>query len=567
MSTTTALREWLVRHYHDYVVADEPVIGTYGLIWFLSKPDSIPGAFAVKTLAPEALRIPKSSNDIDYLRREFRLWLALPSHLNVVPALGFDTAHLSSDQEGEIISLPIMRMPRMLGSLQDWVDGSSVGEEDRLIALAQSFNGLIHLYKNGFEGHGDLKPSNILYADLSDRFKLDESITWPSVAHPWQIRIADLGWADAWIDLGFTNKALRQYLAPERLECSFIPFKSDVFSMGIVAAELLQQRHPASNLKKAISSEGKWNRCVITGDWDLEGINSHRLKRLIQKCLSFDHADRPTAEECLDEICVELRETYGQNILPTLQLWNEEPSTIARHEHAGWAATKTIGLGAQEAKRSREELESRIAGIVVRDFETCESWLALAGPLIQLLKDGDDSGSKITQLRDSAKIHLNAVLGKIERTGMESVPRRGDWSNYVQPFERFSEAIQHAADISGTTYESEVASVESLKSLALAAFAYSNASLAHSENDSKTREYYLYEAIRHAPEEAVPYFFRADWRRMQWVVSSALEGTTTTPSSDDLATWVADLEIACRLSPNWEEPRKLLKFLKSDSVA
>ncbi len=112
MSTTNDLREWLVQHYHDYVVADEPVRGTYGLIWFLSKPDSIPGVFAVKTQAPEALTTPKSANDIDYLRREFRMWLALPPHLNVVPALGFDTAHLTDDQEKEAISLPGMLCPR-----------------------------------------------------------------------------------------------------------------------------------------------------------------------------------------------------------------------------------------------------------------------------------------------------------------------------------------------------------------------------------------------------------------------------------------------------------------------
>jgi serine/threonine protein kinase len=454
----------------------------------------------------------------------------------------------------------------MLGSLQDWVDDSSVAEEDRLIALAQSFNGLIHLYKNGFEGHGDLKPSNILYADLRDRFELDDRSTWPSVAHPWQVRIADLGWADAWIDLGFTNKALRQYLAPERLEGSFIPFKSDVFSMGIVVAELLQQHHPASNLKKAISSEGKWNRCVLTGDWDIEGINSHRIKRMIQKCLSFDHADRPTAEECLDEICVELRETYGQDILPTLKIWNDEYSNIAGHEHAGWAATKTIGLGAQEAKRSREELEKRISRIFVRDFETCENWLALAMPLINLLKCEAGSNAKITKLRDSAKIHLTKVLGKIDRVGMESVSRRGDWSEFVQPYERFSEAIQQAADISGITCESEFTNAKIFNHLLLSAFAYSKASLAHSENDVEAEEFFLFEAIRHAPEEAVPYFFRANWRRKRLIISSALKGAAKNPSSDALTTWIVDLEIACRQSPDWEEPRKLLQTLRNASV-
>ena len=42
------LREWLVQYFDDYVVENQPVKGTYGLIWFLSKQNSIPGSFAVK---------------------------------------------------------------------------------------------------------------------------------------------------------------------------------------------------------------------------------------------------------------------------------------------------------------------------------------------------------------------------------------------------------------------------------------------------------------------------------------------------------------------------------------
>ncbi len=40
------LREWLVQYFDDYVVENQPVKGTYGLIWFLSKQNSIPGSFA-----------------------------------------------------------------------------------------------------------------------------------------------------------------------------------------------------------------------------------------------------------------------------------------------------------------------------------------------------------------------------------------------------------------------------------------------------------------------------------------------------------------------------------------
>jgi serine/threonine protein kinase len=566
MPTTSDLREWLVDRFHDYVVSDEPVKGTYGLIWFLKAKNSVPPFMAVKTLAPEALTNPKSSNDIDYLRREFRLWMALPQHNNVVTALGFDTARLSGDHEIDTVSLPVMRMPKLAGSLQDWVDDASIGIEDRLIALAQTFNGLQHLYKNGFEGHGDLKPSNILYLDLGDKFTLDDRSSWPSVKHPWVIRVADLGWADAWIDLGFTNKAFRQYLAPERLEDRFSPIQSDMFSMGIVAAELLQRSHPAQNLKRALGSDGKWKRCVESGNWNLGGINSDRLKQLISRCLDVDPACRPPPEECMSEICSELQERFGQDIAPTLQLWNEQSSPIADHEHFAQAAFRTINLGVQEATRSREGLEHRIKKITVLDFETCEIWLVLALPLIDLLEreEEPDSVLKISQLRKSAKIYLETVFGKMDKASMEAVATRDDWIKNEQAYQRFSQVICYAAEVAGVDYEAENSGSSMLGPYALSALAFSDASLAHGPYSMpNTEEYYVSEAIRHAPEEAVPYYFRALWRDMRLRRSSFQKtGKLSLPEGGELAAIFTDLEIAIRLSPNWDEPKKELQKLQ-----
>lgn len=574
VATTSDLWKWLVRHFHDYVVEDEPVEGTYGQIWFLSKPNTIPGEFAVKTLAPEAMADPKKDSDIDYLRREFRMWLALPPHLNVVPALGFETAQLSSGIESEAIRIPIMRMPKMDGSLQEWIGDPVFGVEDRLIALAQAFNGLRHLYKHGFEGHGDLKPSNILYADLRHRFTFDKNEkTWPSDRHGWQIRVADFGWADAWIDFGFTNKAFRQYLAPERLSDTdgqpgrVVPIQSDMFSMGVIIAELLQGTHPARDLKKAIKSEGKWKRLVEKGDWELNGIGSDRLKLLITRCLQVAPESRPSPEVCMSEICLELLEIYGQDIAPTLQLWDEQSSSISDNEHTGWAATQTIGLGVEEEKRSKEALERRIKEVAVRDFEACERWIVLVVPLIKLLEceSHRESAVKISQLRKSANRHLTNVLGVMNRGDMEAVLLRKDFMKSVQPFERFSEVVSGMADIARFEYELAKGVSPKLGSLTLAALAFDIASRTRGTNGSKY-EQFLSEAIRHMPDEAVVYYFRAKWRQMQQNMSSVIEKLDTkSPNEDDLATWIADLEVAVRLSPTWEEPKSLLRSLRSTS--
>ncbi len=257
--TTDALREGLERMYDGYAVEPDPVYGTYGLIWFLTaRPTNpvVPATFAVKTVVPEKVTQQISTeDDINFLRREFRMWLALPHTYNVLPALGLDFVHLSDDTNASI-DLPVMRMPRMKGSLEEWVSKPSPEQiVDRLLALSQALNGLQYLYDHGFEGHGDLKPSNLLYEDLQGKFQLEERASWPSALHPWFVRVADLGWADAWVDLGFSNKALRKYMAPERLAGNVAPIKSDMFSMGVIASELLQGEHPAGNLKKVLKSK------------------------------------------------------------------------------------------------------------------------------------------------------------------------------------------------------------------------------------------------------------------------------------------------------------------------
>src|SRR5438105_959386 len=104
-ATTSDLRNWLELQYADYETEHTPVHGTYGLIWFLqAKRDNIhPQSFAVKTLEPESLTSQSKNMDIVHLRREFRMWLALPPTYNVVPALGIDVAVLEADEVNEIV--------------------------------------------------------------------------------------------------------------------------------------------------------------------------------------------------------------------------------------------------------------------------------------------------------------------------------------------------------------------------------------------------------------------------------------------------------------------------------
>lgn len=561
-ATTQDVYDWLKRRYHDYEVHPNPVHGTYGLIWLMSGNS---GGFAVKTLAPERLADAESQFDADYLRREFRIWLALPHTYNVLPALGFDIAMLGGDESESNVQLPLMRMPKRLGSMQDWVDSKTYSYEDRLVALAQAFNGLLYLYEHEIEGHGDLKPSNILYDDLQS-FSLQKDGAWPSRRCPWRIQVADLGWADAWVDLGFTNKADRKYLAPERMDKKVVPALSDMFSMGIIAAEVLQGRHPASNLRKAAGSDGKWRRWIEGGDRDLSGVTSPRLKEVILQCLKPNANDRPTPSYCLNEICSEIEQTCGHSIAATLDLWRRPAdgvSPIAEDEHAAWAAAESIKLDEQQTSTSRKHLEARLNKIEVINFETCERWRALAEGLEKLFSTDASDGDALAELRKKANAFLMTILGPITVDDLGKVLPREDWSKLIRPFERFSEAITGIARLAGVEFQQAQKSQFGLGDYALSAIAFGAASEArHLRSSLEEVNRYLADAIRFSPQEPVPYYFRARWGHERALIRRVLSKKNI--SEDDRQSWVADLEMALACDPTWQEASQLLESIRTD---
>jgi serine/threonine protein kinase len=130
-------------------------------------------------------------------------------------------------------------------------------------------------------------------------------------------------------------------MAPERFHDGVVPVKSDMFSMGIIASELLQGHHPAGNLKKVLTSEGKWLRWVSGRERNLQGIESRVMKSVIERCLDPDPDLRPQPLEMLDAICAELETAYGLEIADTLRLWRSEAGSnvpVAQAEHLAWAA-------------------------------------------------------------------------------------------------------------------------------------------------------------------------------------------------------------------------------------
>ncbi len=548
-----------------------PMEGTYGLVFIGEAENTDPPRIAVKTLPVEAIR--NKPQEVEILIREFEKWSALPDHINVLGGFIPKIWEISfTDEEcraGIRHKVPFMSMKLMEGALDRWIVDASYSEADRLSALAQALNGLNHLYQNGFEGHGDLKPSNILFENLGKQISGPDTI-WIKQA-PLCIKIADFGWADAWVDLGYTNKAWRQYIAPERLgdTAHFVPEKSDIFSMGIIMAELLQRKHPALNLKTATKSEGSWIRAAEAMRWDLSGIQSERIKTLILSCLSMDPKKRPTAIECRSVLCEELKETHGLDIEPTLDLWSS-----IKPEDFEFGATsvsseihrikKTLQLRGKAAPDCVERLDDLLKTLDLSHIYEGSQWLEAAFVLLEHYDTTQETESSVAlkaYLKQRALDYLKESGFHQEHGAVKRSNEARQKKDFTQAFEYYSDKIGHLAGFATIDFEQALKGEWDISPVALAGFAYHMATLAHSRVETKrSRLEYLNICIDQSLTIAVPYYFRARWvyrEQRTPSYSDSIEANRFT--LDDI---ISDLETAIRLDPEWKAPQVELARLQ-----
>lgn len=343
-----ALKRWLENRFRSYRVV-EPRTGSYGLV-LVMEADALevsPRRFAVKTFRPEKAE----SSDLDaeeLFRRELRLWLSLPPHPNVVPALGLEVVR--PPDSGLPTSVPLVRMPYCDSSLAEWTqEGSDAGPADRLLALAYACAGLMWLYENGVEGHGHLKPANILLRDLKQDFHLDAEGV-PSTRYPWAARVSDLGWADIWKEYrkDLVDRAWSPYRAPERFQGSFAAVASDTFALAVIAVELLQGRHPAGANTALLAGKwgrSRWKRWALAGGRDLSGVKPMALRDVLHAALDPEPRNRPEPAAVLNGLEEALQE-HALSIKGLLEYHRQQAAGWSSVALGPWVAEEMARLGA-----------------------------------------------------------------------------------------------------------------------------------------------------------------------------------------------------------------------------
>lgn len=337
---------------HYYRICHK-ISGSYGLVFILESrlDDALhvnPKRFAIKTIRPDVLLHRGASVDAEALfRREIGKWLGISFHPNVLVPTLLEFFQIES------FRIPWVSMPYCESTLREWIDQEYTTRPivDRLLALAQMLNGLSWLYYDqGIEGHGDLKPENVLIQDLRAEYNLP-SVGFPSQQHPWLIRISDLGWADVWIDLGFSDRGWQPYMAPERYEGRVEPVRGDMFSVGVIAAELLQGKHPCGRPVKELHSKGRswWKRWANLGSRDLSGIEPPELQAVIAACLNKDPQARPLPRDVI-EVVSQIAGGYGIPVLEVLGALNDyaAKTKASAPGQAHWTVEQVARLSPQD---------------------------------------------------------------------------------------------------------------------------------------------------------------------------------------------------------------------------
>ena len=379
--------------------------GTYGLVFVMETAETnvFPARWCAKTINPE-----KFSNKRDIValfKREMRLWLNIPPHYHVCPALGLDFMRPPREFESQFEMVPLVRMPYCENNLSDWVKNQEVVPMvDRLIALAQVCSGLHWLYKHGLQGHGDLKPDNVLVEDRRNGYELPE-YGFPSTLHPWQARVTDLGWADIWCQGGGTYHAWRPYLAPERFRNTVVPEASDIYALGVIACELLSGVHPGGDKTEVLAR--KWNNPKRWESWAgstdrVVNVQPSHLRDVILRCLSPEPTDRPRVADLMAVLCDLIHDTHSLEVAWQLQAQEEAAQGFDLVTHGPWVAEEMARVSPNELDVSIDKLEAAVRGVKYATSSPDEiaQWLANGASLQRLLlrRNGPDDISRAAEL-------------------------------------------------------------------------------------------------------------------------------------------------------------------------
>ena len=235
---------------------------------FLAEDEHLKKNVAIKIVHTA---LASDSGFVDRFRDECAVAANL-THPNIV------IVHGAGEHEGDLY----MVMEHLDGeTLEECMQREEWPSEAPFRALARGIAAaLAHVHANNAV-HRDLKPSNVMFRRDGTPVLTDFGIAKSEVfdSHKTQTGYAALSY---------------RYASPEQLRGGAAVDRSDIYSYGLLLCEALTGRLPGDTLPG--SGEVATVESLLAG---LPGWVS-RLRPLIERCLSTDAADRPSAQEIVD---------------------------------------------------------------------------------------------------------------------------------------------------------------------------------------------------------------------------------------------------------------------------
>jgi serine/threonine protein kinase len=202
----------------------------------------------------------------------------------------------------------------------------------------------------GLIAHQDLKPDNIFFDIVKDKFSI-ESKDYLGMVH--QIYVADFGIADAFRDIG-KNSGSYPYMAPEQHTKGLLEdgSKIDVFALAVIAFECLSDGlHPIGERTSDVwptrlpDKPRKWGHEEVWKKWAMrektisfDGSAQNApagLQDLIRKSLSTAPQQRPSMSDFENVLWDSLR-TVDADSAAGLQAQLDYLEGLASYPDSGW---------------------------------------------------------------------------------------------------------------------------------------------------------------------------------------------------------------------------------------
>jgi hypothetical protein len=233
--------------------------------------------------------------------------------------------------------------------------------EDTVEVIRQCFAGINQLHQ-GQVKHLDIKPSNIF-------------ITREPNGSVMAAKILDLG-LSSFVRVS-DQRGTPLYMAPEQAVGEDVTESADVFSMGIVAYELLTRRHPFADRPSSIDLEALVRNVATVAPASIKELNPHvpdAVALVVHKTLAKDPKDRPGSGEVwrmlksgvvFTEQAHTLRPTIGAaRALYEAGELESASEKLWELERKGWAFPEMVELRARiSAARCDKEVALRIAEV------------------------------------------------------------------------------------------------------------------------------------------------------------------------------------------------------------